>query len=69
MVKKHMGSEVGLIPIVFDSLASMEERHWDINIDYNSLFINDFTSITERESFRKRFRGTRGKNIDFTAYN
>lgn len=69
MVKKHMGTEVGLIPIVFDSLASMEERHWDIKIDYHSLLINDFTSITERESFRKRFRGTRGKNIDFAAYN
>ena len=31
----------------------------------DSAFVEDFVSIKKRESFRQRWRGTQGKNIDF----
>ena len=36
----------------------------DPEIDYKKAFNPDFKSITKRESFWKRWKGTMGKNID-----
>ena len=38
------------------------------NIDKEKAFDENFVSITERESFMKRFRGTLGKNLNKTYY-
>lgn len=37
----------------------------DPTIPYDSAFVENFVSIKKRESFKERWRGTKGKNIDF----
>jgi hypothetical protein len=55
--------------MVADTLEKMKPLMSDPAISYQHLYIQDFVPITSRESFRMRFRGTRGLNIDTTAYN
>ncbi len=52
---------VSYIPIVFDKL-NLNELALP-NIDTSAAYIPDFVSITERETFRERFRGTRGHRV------
>jgi vancomycin permeability regulator SanA len=66
--KLRIGENTGIIPIVFDSLRSMQPFMTDPVIDYKKAFNNDFVSIKSRESFWKRLKGTMGKNIDYNAY-
>ena len=61
--------EVGLIPIVFDTLKAMEPSMIDPSIDIQKAFVKDFVSLPNRESLSKRLSGTRGLNIDKTLYN
>lgn len=49
------------IPIVFDRL-DMEGRKLPV-IDYSAAYVPNFVSITERESFWQRFRGTMGRRV------
>jgi hypothetical protein len=37
-------------------------------IDYQKIFVKDFKPLPERENFLKRFKGTRGLDIDTSAY-
>lgn len=67
-IDQKINPEVNLIPIVFDTLRTLEPQMVDPVIDYEQAYNKDFKSITERENFWKRFRGTRGRNIDTTAY-
>ena len=65
-IKKRLGDDVGIIPFVFDTLATTHPpKYENVTIDYQSVFIEDHVPITEKEGFWQRFRGTRGKNIDF----
>jgi uncharacterized SAM-binding protein YcdF (DUF218 family) len=66
--KKIVSRDVGIIPFVVDTLAAMEPYMIDPEIDFQRAFVKDFTSITERETRRERFRGTRGLDIDTTVY-
>jgi uncharacterized SAM-binding protein YcdF (DUF218 family) len=66
--KKIVSRNVGLIPFVTDTLFMMEPDMVDPEIDYQKAFVKDFTPLPERENFRERFRGTRGLDIDTTAY-
>jgi hypothetical protein len=66
--KKIVSAEVGLIPIIFDTLKVMEPLMTDPVIDPRQAFVQDFIPLTERENFRERFRGTRGLEIDTSAY-
>ncbi|MBN1413635.1 MAG: YdcF family protein [Bacteroidales bacterium] len=66
--KKVVSPDVSLIPIIYDTLQVMESRIPDPEIDYRKAFVTDFTSLTENESFFKRFKGTRGFDIDTSAY-
>ncbi|MBS1574224.1 MAG: hypothetical protein JST09_02875, partial [Bacteroidetes bacterium] len=59
---------VGLLPFVSDTLKAMEPSMTDPQIDYQQAFNKDFISITKRDSFWKRLRGTIKGNIDTTAY-
>jgi hypothetical protein len=59
---------VGLIPIVYDTLSAMESKMIDPEIDFQKAFVSDFTPLTERESFLERLKGTRGLDIDTSAY-
>jgi hypothetical protein len=65
-VSKKVCSEMVLIPIVFDILRDIEVHMSDPTIDASSAFVAKFKPLREREHFRKRFRGTRGKNINNT---
>lgn len=66
--KVKVNSEVGIIPIVFDTLRAMQPDMINPLIDYKQAFNKDFIPLASRESFWKRFKGTMGKNIDHNAY-
>lgn len=54
---------ISFLPVIFDTLKDLP--HDTPEISYTDLKIENFIPITERESWRKRFRGTRGKNINY----
>jgi uncharacterized SAM-binding protein YcdF (DUF218 family) len=66
--RKIVSPEVALIPIVYDTLISLEAFTQDPTIDYNKARVDNFKSIKKRKNFFERFRGTRGLEIDSTAY-
>lgn len=66
--RKKVSPDIQLIPFVVDTLKEMQPQMKDPVIDYEKAFIKDFKSITKRESFWKRLKGTMGKNIDKNAY-
>jgi hypothetical protein len=46
----------------------MEPDMIDPEIEYESAYKEHFISLTEREKFRERFRGTMGLSIDTSLY-
>lgn len=60
--------EVGLLPIVFDTLKAMEPEMKDPPIDYEKAYNKDFVALTKREGFWERLQGTMGNKLDTTAY-
>ncbi len=66
--KKIVDPEIGLIPVVADTVLAVESKIADPQIDYQKAYVKDFVSIMDREGFFKRWRGTRGLDIDTTAY-
>ncbi len=56
--------EIGFLPVIFDTLKTLP--HETPEIDYSNYKVENFVSLPERQNWWKRFRGTRGKNIDFT---
>lgn len=67
-IRKKLGRDVDLIPMVEDSLKAIEPEMKDPLIDTTAAFVKDFIPIQKRQSSLRRFRGTLGKNIDTTAY-
>jgi hypothetical protein len=67
-IRKKLGSEVGLIPFVVDTLKKIKPDMKDPVINAQNAFNKDFIPLTKREGFWKRLKGTRGLNIDTTAY-
>jgi uncharacterized SAM-binding protein YcdF (DUF218 family) len=63
-----VNAEVGLIPMVKDTMTLMEPAMTDPVIDYQQAFNKDFIRLKKRENFWKRLRGTMGKNVDVNAY-
>jgi uncharacterized SAM-binding protein YcdF (DUF218 family) len=66
--EKIVSQEVGIIPIVIDTLEALQPSMVDPEIAYQKAFVKDFKALPERENFRERFRGTRGLDIDTTLY-
>jgi len=66
--KRKLSERVDVIPIVFDTLRAMEPMMTDPKIDQEKAFKPGFESITQRESWWKRFKGTMSWNIDRDAY-
>ncbi|HTQ28385.1 MAG TPA: YdcF family protein [Puia sp.] len=66
--RKKISADIGLIPMTTDTLKAMEPQMTDPVIDYRQAYNKDFVPLTEREGFWKRLRGTRGLNIDTSAY-
>jgi vancomycin permeability regulator SanA len=67
-INKEMKVNITLIPIVYDTLKALNSKMYDPVIDYKKAFVENFVSITDRETFWKRLKGTIGKNIDTTGY-
>jgi len=66
--KENVSKNVGLIPIVYDTLRSLEPLMIDPKIEYQKAHNTDFVSIVERETFWERLKGTRGLKLDENAY-
>lgn len=60
---KILLEDIGFLPIVFDTLKTLEMNTPIINPE--SAYISDFVSIVERENASKRFQGTMGKFIKY----
>ncbi|MDB4835322.1 YdcF family protein [Cyclobacteriaceae bacterium] len=54
---------IDLLPTVYDTLKVLEMP--EPTIDSSRAYVPDFIALPERESFWKRFAGTRGKHINF----
>jgi uncharacterized SAM-binding protein YcdF (DUF218 family) len=59
---KKICPDVKLIPVVFDRIAP-EDNPIPV-IDTTSVYVTDFVSILDRETFWQRFAATRGKRIE-----
>ncbi len=64
----RINKNIGIIPIVFDTLRSMQPVMIDPEINFDNAFNKDFINIRVRESFWKRLKGTISWNIDKSAY-
>jgi len=67
-IRKKIDPNIPVIPFVADTLKIIEPGMIDPAIDYQQAFKKDFISLKQREGFWKRWRGTRGKNVDTKAY-
>jgi hypothetical protein len=67
-IRKKMKAEIGLIPMVTDTLKAIESTMTNPRIDYSKAFVDHFTALPDRENFLKRLRGTQGLDIDTSAY-
>jgi vancomycin permeability regulator SanA len=63
--KKRLSKDVGMIPMVMDSLKLMEQQMINPVIDFGPAFKRDFVSLKKREGFFKRLKGTMGLNIKY----
>ncbi len=68
-IRLKVSADVGLIPMVADSMNAMISRMIDPEIEYQKAFVKDFKPLPERENFINRYKGTQGLDIDTTAYN
>lgn len=62
MERLNLKEKVDIIPIKFKTLHGMKLKQ---DIDPSPAFVEEFVPITERESSRVRFQGTRGKHINW----
>jgi len=67
-IRKKVDPAVAVIPFVVDTLKVIEPTMIDPPIDYQQAFKENFVPLKKREGFWKRWRGTRGKNVDVKAY-
>ena len=66
--REKIGEDVGIIPIVFDTLRKMQAFMINPKIDYQKAYDSNYVSLKSKESFWKRLRGTMGENINYNAY-
>ncbi len=59
--KKKYKDEIYLLPVVYDSIASM--THQEPGVDTKPAFVNNFIPISEKQTTRQRIKASRGKNI------
>lgn len=66
--RRRLGKDVGIIPIVFDTLKAMEPLMTDPTLNFETAYNKNFVSIKKRQSLWKRLKGTLSYNIDKKAY-
>lgn len=64
----RVDKNVILIPIIFDTLKSLEPQMTDPVIEISKTFVKDFIPLPDRKSFGVRLKGTMGRDLDSTAY-
>jgi uncharacterized SAM-binding protein YcdF (DUF218 family) len=64
--RKRLSKDVGMIPMVMDSLKLLEPQMINPVIDFQKAFKVDFIPLKKREGFFKRMKGTMGLNIDYS---
>jgi len=67
-IRKRVSPDVDLLPFVIDTLKMMEPQMTDPKIDFDQAINKQFIPLPQREGFWKRFRGTRGLNVDTAFY-
>lgn len=60
---KKRTKDLAFLPVLFDTLKTLPHTTPDIN--YSVVKLNEFVALPERQGWWKRFKGTRGKNINF----
>jgi uncharacterized SAM-binding protein YcdF (DUF218 family) len=60
---KRRIKDLKFLPVLFDTLKTLKRE--DPQIEYEALKLQNFTPITETQTFWYRFRGTMGKHINF----
>jgi uncharacterized SAM-binding protein YcdF (DUF218 family) len=56
--RKKINPEIGILPMVIDTLEKMNPEMIDPEIDFKKAFDSDFVSILKRENIWERLRGT-----------
>ncbi len=64
--RRRFGTPIYHIPFVNDSIAAY--RYVNPRINPRPAKVDSFVSITDKQSFFRRFRGTMGKDIDWSKY-
>jgi hypothetical protein len=67
-IRRYISRKIGVNPFVYDTLKAMQPEMKDPEIDYKKAFVKDFIPLNKREGIWKRYRGTRGHDIDTSAY-
>jgi len=62
--RTKVDKDLGIIPIVMDTLKAMEPMMIDPVINYRQAFNENFIPLNARQSYWKRMRGTMGRFID-----
>lgn len=66
--RRRVSTDIQIIPMIVDTLKKMQPQMSDPQIPYAKAYKENFISITQRDSFWKRLKGTIRGNIDTTAY-
>ena len=61
--RKKLSGDVGMLPMVMDTMKLLEAAMIDPVIDIQKAYNNNFISIKKRQGFFKRLKGTLGYNI------
>jgi len=67
-IKRRLGTQIDILPYVFDTLRKYNHLQPDIDPKSAKYKKENFRSIDERENFFKRLKGTLGRNIDWKQY-
>ena len=65
-IRSKVSKDMGMLPMLYDTLTVIDT--FTVSINPESAFIENFVSLEDRESGWKRFKGTRGKNIDYSEF-
>ena len=64
----RVSKDVGLIPMIFDTVQVLDNAIPDPVIDYNKAYVDSFVPLPERKGFWGRLQGTIGWDRDKKAY-
>jgi uncharacterized SAM-binding protein YcdF (DUF218 family) len=66
--RRKLSRDVRLIPMVVDTLKSLEPYMINPSIPYGEAHVEDFVPLSKRQGWWKRLKGTLGLDIDKQAY-